>query len=489
MSSVAVAAASGHEPGFYGKLPSRGDFVSRRLPQPFVASWDAWLQQGIAASQAALGQRWLDVYLTSPIWHFALAPQVCGGAAYIGVLVPSVDRVGRYFPLTAALALPKGVAPAAAFAIDRWYAAVEEILLDALSDEALELEAFDARLAALSALSAPAAALAREPLAAHDAFDASTPPQHYALRAASDAPAALLAPLSHALGMLASYSLFWTQGSEHVAPCALFAPGLPAAHAYVAMLDGAFDARGWQSPARIETFVPRASAPLRAAAVTDVGKTRDVNEDAYACRDDIGVFVVADGLGGHQGGDVASAMVASVADGLGDAASLEERVGLLVRALRVVNGCLIAYADTAGTAGLAGSTVAALLVDGETAACVWAGDSRVYRWRAGTLEQLTRDHSEAPGAPGNRAVTRAVGGVRDLDLEVEYHEVLPGDRFLLCSDGLYGEVNDALLAAALGLGDPAAACARLKAAALDGEANDNLTAVVVEVGDRAGTLL
>ena len=289
--------------------------------------------------------------------------------------------------------------------------------------------------------------------------------------------------------MLASYSLFWTQGSEHVAPCALFAPGLPAAHAYVAMLDGAFDARGWQSPARIETFVPRASAPLRAAAVTDVGKTRDVNEDAYACRDDIGVFVVADGLGGHQGGDVASAMVASVADGLGDAASLEERVGLLVRALRVVNGCLIAYADTAGTAGLAGSTVAALLVDGETAACVWAGDSRVYRWRAGTLEQLTRDHSEAPGAPGNRAVTRAVGGVRDLDLEVEYHEVLPGDRFLLCSDGLYGEVNDALLAAALGLGDPAAACARLKAAALDGEANDNLTAVVVEVGDRAGTLL
>src|SRR5690606_39018525 len=111
VSSVAVAAASGHEPGFYGKLPSRGDFVSRRLPQPFVATWDAWLQQGIAASQAALGQRWLDVYLTSPIWRFALAPQVCGGAAYIGVLVPSVDRVGRYFPLTAALALPKGVAP------------------------------------------------------------------------------------------------------------------------------------------------------------------------------------------------------------------------------------------------------------------------------------------------------------------------------------------------------------------------------------------
>src|SRR5690606_10627892 len=107
--------ASSHEPGFYGKLPSRGDFVSRRLAQDFVGHWDAWLQQGLAASQAALGERWLDVYLTSPIWRFAVAPGLIAEAGYVGVLVPSVDRVGRYFPLTAALALPPGAAPASAF--------------------------------------------------------------------------------------------------------------------------------------------------------------------------------------------------------------------------------------------------------------------------------------------------------------------------------------------------------------------------------------
>src|SRR5690606_13741571 len=174
-----------------------------------------------------------------------------------------------------------------------------------------------------------------------------------------------------------------TQGSEHVAPCALFAPGLPQARAYVAMLDGAFGTRGWLSQTRTEALAPRPSAQLRSAAVTDVGKTREGNEDAYACLDDVGAFIVADGLGGHRGGDLASSMVASVVDALDDAATLPERVGLLVRALRVVNGCLIAYAESAGTAGLAGSTVAALIVDGGSAACVWAGDSRIYRWQIG----------------------------------------------------------------------------------------------------------
>jgi serine/threonine protein phosphatase PrpC len=215
------------------------------------------------------------------------------------------------------------------------------------------------------------------------------------------------------------------------------------------------------------------------------GKTRNVNEDSYAVRDDLGVFIVADGLGGHQAGDVASSMVTSVVEQLDSAASLRERVELLVRALRTVNGCLIAFAETTRAAGVAGSTVAVLLIDGGSAACVWAGDSRIYRLRDGELVQLTRDHSEAPGAAGNRAVTRAVGGVRELDLEVEYHDALADDRYLLCTDGLYAEIDVALLAKALALRDTAAACDELKAGALRGDANDNLTAVVVHVGDRA----
>lgn len=84
--------------GFYGKLAGRGDFVSRGLPNTFVEPWDAWLASGMRASQDELGAAWLDAYLTSPLWRFAIAPGLLGGEAVAGVVMPSIDRVGRYFP-------------------------------------------------------------------------------------------------------------------------------------------------------------------------------------------------------------------------------------------------------------------------------------------------------------------------------------------------------------------------------------------------------
>src|SRR3954465_3512054 len=86
--------------GFYGKLPSHGDFLKRRVSDGFVSVWDAWLQESLATSKAALGDAWLDVYLTSPAWRFICGPGACGPAVVAGVMVPSVDRVGRCFPLT-----------------------------------------------------------------------------------------------------------------------------------------------------------------------------------------------------------------------------------------------------------------------------------------------------------------------------------------------------------------------------------------------------
>ncbi len=90
--------------GFYGKLPSQGDFVSRRLPWEFTSGWDDWLQQGMQASREALGARWLERYLSAPIWRFQVAPGVCGPIGWRGLFFASVDRVGRYFPLTLAFA-------------------------------------------------------------------------------------------------------------------------------------------------------------------------------------------------------------------------------------------------------------------------------------------------------------------------------------------------------------------------------------------------
>src|SRR5688572_3114356 len=86
--------------GFYGKLPCKGDFLQRRVPQEFVDAWDPWLQECLHVSRRSFEERWLDLYLTGPVWRFALSEGVCGSGAYVGAVFPSLDRVGRHFPLT-----------------------------------------------------------------------------------------------------------------------------------------------------------------------------------------------------------------------------------------------------------------------------------------------------------------------------------------------------------------------------------------------------
>lgn len=120
--------------GWYGKIPSLGDFASRRLSQDFVGIWDAWLQHSIAASRASLGDSWLDFYLNSPIWRFALMPGVCDASVWAGLLLPSVDRVGRHFPLTFALPLQANAdALKQVVSAHDWYAALEQLALSVLA--------------------------------------------------------------------------------------------------------------------------------------------------------------------------------------------------------------------------------------------------------------------------------------------------------------------------------------------------------------------
>ncbi len=138
--------------GFYGKLPSQGDFVSRRLPWEFTSAWDDWLQQGMHASRTALGDRWLELYLSAPVWRFQLAPGVCGPLGWRGVFFASVDRVGRYFPLTLAFASAPARAGASVpptLAVDeaRWIAA-EDAALAGL-DPAFPIEQLDLAIQSL----------------------------------------------------------------------------------------------------------------------------------------------------------------------------------------------------------------------------------------------------------------------------------------------------------------------------------------------------
>jgi type VI secretion system protein ImpM len=141
--------------GAFGKMPALGDFFRIGAGPEFVGPWDGWLQQGLAAARAALGGRWQGCYLSAPVWRFTLAPGLVGAAGMIGVMMASVDRVGRQFPLTLAAPLPGGwPALSAHFAAGACFAHLEGIALDAL-DEAMTREALAARLAGVGPPPAP----------------------------------------------------------------------------------------------------------------------------------------------------------------------------------------------------------------------------------------------------------------------------------------------------------------------------------------------
>lgn len=124
-------------PGWYGKLPTLGDFASRRLEPGFIEPWDAWLAKGIAHLRERAPDTWLDAYLTSPTWRFVLQPGVLGQAqATAGVLMPSVDRVGRYFPLTIAAPLPHALGTRSEIeGLLNWLHQLEDLAADALHDD------------------------------------------------------------------------------------------------------------------------------------------------------------------------------------------------------------------------------------------------------------------------------------------------------------------------------------------------------------------
>ena len=136
------------ETGFYGKIPSQGDFVVRRLRNEFVQQWDAWLQQWIGFSREALGAEWQQLYQDAPVWRFLLAPGTCGDNAWAGLFQPSVDRVGRYFPLTVAAALPSDLDVLETMNAARpWYDSIERTAAAAFTAD-VRLDDLDARLLA-----------------------------------------------------------------------------------------------------------------------------------------------------------------------------------------------------------------------------------------------------------------------------------------------------------------------------------------------------
>ena len=230
------------------------------------------------------------------------------------------------------------------------------------------------------------------------------------------------------------------------------------------------------------------------ASVSLAGNVREVNEDACLDRPEHGLWVVADGMGGHEAGDVASRMVVEALGEVDAQGRLSSLLDDVEDRLSEVNGRIYHGGTMRATPVTMGSTVAALLASGHHCLSVWAGDSRVYRYRNKELEQITRDHSqteklieegklqrEAAGAhPDAHVITRAVGGGPRLFLDSELTMIRGGDRYLLCSDGLNKELDDGEIGEGLGVGNCAAACSHLVNLALKRRCVDNVTAIVVQ---------
>jgi serine/threonine protein phosphatase PrpC len=230
----------------------------------------------------------------------------------------------------------------------------------------------------------------------------------------------------------------------------------------------------------------------RSSVATATGNVRTHNEDAVLEVPASGLWVVADGMGGHKAGDVASGMIVKALEGVRPHSRPSTLVDEVEDRLSEVNARLH-RASLENKGGMSGSTVAAMLAIGRHVICLWAGDSRIYRSREGVLTQLTRDHSETqelldeglitPETAAQRemsnVITRAVGGMAELYLDIQIGELRHNDRYLLCSDGLYRELNDEALVRSLNGNDPARMCSGLIKQALAGPCRDNVSAVVV----------
>ena len=240
--------------------------------------------------------------------------------------------------------------------------------------------------------------------------------------------------------------------------------------------------------------MPKAQMRIETGAATHVGKVRERNEDSYLVRPEAGIWAVADGMGGHEAGDLASQTVIEALASVEASESAGELLSLCKSRIFDANSQLLTISRERGVT--IGTTVTILLTFDSYFACVWSGDSRMYIVRDGGISQISRDHTEAEDLladgiitpeeakswAGKNVITRAIGVSEFPELEVATGAIQPGDVFIICTDGLTRHVDDGEILESTKTLSPEQACDRLVQLTLERGAGDNVTVVVVRYG-------
>lgn len=236
---------------------------------------------------------------------------------------------------------------------------------------------------------------------------------------------------------------------------------------------------------------------LDSGVLTHRGMVRAHNEDSVLSIPEVGLWVVADGMGGHAAGDVASQTIVEAAARVGRPSSIADLQARFLECLTQAHDDIRDYSHDHGGSTVGSTVVALLCWDGQFA-CIWAGDSRIYRLHNAKLDQLTTDHTEAQELlrrgiltaeqaltwPRRNVITRAIGVFETPNPDQITGDIVSGDAFLLCSDGLTEHVTNSEIAFHLAHDDPQTCCAALINLTLERGARDNVSVIVVQCGPR-----
>lgn len=221
--------------GYCGKIPSKGDFVQNDFDEIFIENWNEWLQAVIAVSKEQLQDKWLDCYLTSPIWNFSLSSGVCSESAVCGTLIPSIDKINRHFPFT--IAVKHQLTALQAWHENEWDMQFEDTILEVLEDR-FDFSIWQENLNIQTDLSS-LVCLQEDFIVSPDKVKKGWVVEGI------DQPAVLQLLHQQYRQKFGDYSIWWTTGSELVKPCFIVTDGLPQVSQFVAMLDGQWLKRDW----------------------------------------------------------------------------------------------------------------------------------------------------------------------------------------------------------------------------------------------------